>query len=101
MRRSLAGHGAALIATALLLALSGCAGAPVQEMSDARQAINAARAAGAAETAPEPLAQATELLASAEQALQKHDYRTARRQAEEAHAQAVTALNLASKATKP
>src|SRR5262245_50299767 len=101
MRRSLAGHGAALIATALLWALPGCAGAPVQEMSDARQAISAARAAGAAESAPEPLAQATELLTNAEQALQKHDYRTARRKAEEAHAQAITALNLASKATRP
>jgi hypothetical protein len=100
MRRSLAGHGAALIATALI-ALAGCAGAPVQQMSDARQAINAAKAAGAADTAPEPLAQATELLANAEQALQKRDYRTARRKAEEAHAQAVTALNLASKATRP
>ncbi len=101
MRRSLAGRRAALVAAVLMMALSGCAGAPVQQMSDARQAINAARAAGAAEHAPEPLAQASELLANAEQALQRHDYRTARRQAEEAHAHAVTALNLASKATEP
>jgi len=42
-----------------------------------------------------------ELLASAEQALQRHDYRTARRKAEEAHARAIEALNLASKSTPP
>lgn len=101
MRRSRTGRRAALIAAALIMTLSGCAGAPVQQMSNARQAITAARAAGAAEHAPEPLAQASTLLASAEQALQRHDYRTARRQAEKAHARAVEALNLASKSTPP
>ena len=45
--------------------------------------------------------QVVEAVMNAEQALQRHDYRTARRKAEEAHAQAVTALNLASKATRP
>lgn len=101
MRSSGRGRAATLVAAALIMALFGCAGAPVQQMSDARQAITAARAAGAAEHAPEPLAQASTLLASAEQALQRHDYRTARRDAEKAHAHALEALNLASKAASP
>lgn len=101
MRRSLAGRRASIFAAVLVMAFTGCAGAPVQQMSDARQAINAARAAGAAERAPVPLASATDLLASAEQALQRHDYRTARRQAEKAHAHAVEALTVASKSTAP
>ena len=49
-----------LLLAALLagVTLSGCAGAPLQEMSDARQAVRAAERAGAAKHAPEPLAEA-------------------------------------------
>ena len=53
------------------LALAGCATAPpVQEMSDARQAIAAAREAGAADLAADRLAQAEELLRGAEDFLE-------------------------------
>lgn len=56
---------------ALVASLAGCATAPpVQEMSDARQAIAAAREAGAAELAADRLAQAEELLRGAEDYLE-------------------------------
>lgn len=57
----------------LLLALTaGCATAPpVQEMSDARQAIAAAREAGAEELAPDGLNQAETLLDGAEEYLKQ------------------------------
>ena len=50
---------------------SGCATAPpVQEMSDARQAIAAAKEAGAVDLAAEQLSQAESLLSDAEKYLQ-------------------------------
>jgi len=79
----------------LLLCLSGCAAAPVQEMSDARQAIGAARAAGAEERAPEQLKAASDLLTAAEQALLGYRYREARMQAEKALREAQAALEAA------
>jgi hypothetical protein len=84
--------------TVAVMCLAACAGAPVQQMSDARQAINAARAAGAADHAPGQLATAAQLLDDAERALQQHQYRMARRQAEEAHEHALAALELSAKA---
>lgn len=86
--------------TIAALCLTACAGAPVQQMSDARQAISAARAAGAADHAPTQLAAATELLSDAERALEQHQYRVARRQAEEARLRAMAALELAAAAEK-
>lgn len=54
-----------------LVAIAACATvAPVQEMSDARQAIAAAREAGAQNYASSQLEQAEDLLASAESYLQ-------------------------------
>ncbi|MFQ5635319.1 MAG: hypothetical protein ACE5G3_08315 [Gammaproteobacteria bacterium] len=51
----------------MLTVLAACATAPpVQEMSDARQAIAAAREAGAGELAPGGLAEAEALLTGAE-----------------------------------
>ena len=94
-----AGRWIASVATALI-ALSACAGAPVQEMSDARQAIAAARAAGAAERAGIELDVATDLLTKAEAALQRGDYGAARRQAEQARPHALEAQKLASTATE-
>jgi len=75
-----------------VLSFVGCAGAPVQEMSDARQAIRAAQEAGAARTAGEPLAEAQTLLARAESFLNKRFFRSARRNAEEARTKALEAL---------
>lgn len=74
------------------MGLAACAGAPVQEMSDARQAINAARAAGGTRIAPESLTQAQSLLEAAEVSLHKGFYREARRNAVSARSKAAEAL---------
>ncbi len=58
--------------------LCGCASAPVQEMSDARQAIAAARAAGAAQANSPDFYAAEAALARAEQELQAQEYTRAR-----------------------
>lgn len=73
----------------------GCAGAPVQEMSNARQAIRAAENAGAAAAAPAELEQAKALLVRAEQHLELREFRAARIDAEEARNRALQALRTA------
>lgn len=74
--------------------LTACAGAPVQEMSNARQAIKAAReAAGPAHTAPASLIEAEALLNRAEDSLQKRAYKQARRDAIAARGKAAEALS--------
>ena len=70
----------AILAVAVL-ALAACAGAPVQEMSNARQAIRAARDAGAEKAAPQKLNEAEALLNRAEDSLERRAYREARRNA--------------------
>lgn len=72
--------------------LVGCASAPVQEMSNARQAIRAAREAGAERLAPQILSEAQALLHQAESSLQRREYRQARRDAIAAHHKAAEAL---------
>jgi hypothetical protein len=86
-----------LLAFALLsgAVASGCAGAPVQEMSNARQAVRAAEQAGATAAAPEVMGEAKQLLKSAESHLRRGDYRTARDEAELARTKAVEARGLA------
>ena len=86
------------IIAALLLA-AGCETMPVQEMSDARQAIMAAKEAGAAEHATETLLAAEESLQSAEKYLNMHDFAFARRDALDAKSKAIDALRL-SEATR-
>jgi hypothetical protein len=76
-------------------ALSGCASAPIQEMSNARQTIRAAQDAGAAQYAPTPLSDAQSLLSEAETALHRREYRIARHRAMEAHDKATEALHTA------
>jgi hypothetical protein len=77
----------------LLVALAACtAGPPVQEMSDARQAIAAAREAGAGQYAAAPLTEAVELLGDAERELQVRQYHNARRAAVDAKNAAFDAL---------
>lgn len=75
------------------MGLAACAGAPVQEMSNARQAIKAAREAGAETAAPEKLTEAEALLDRAEDRLQRRAYREARRAAIAARDKAVEALD--------
>ena len=81
------------------LALAACAGAPVQEMSNARQAIRAARDAGAERTAPQKLNEAEALLNRAEDSLERRAYREARRNAIAARDKAAEALGAAQPGT--
>ncbi len=77
----------------MLGVLSACASTPpVQEMSDARQAIAAAREAGAEQYAAGPLARAVELMGTAERELQARLYHGARRAAVGAKEAAFDAL---------
>ena len=76
-----------------LLAIAACQAAPpVQEMSDARQAIMAAKEAGAAEKAPDDLKAAEEHEQAAEDALKEESYLRARRHAVLAKDKALDAL---------
>lgn len=84
----------AVFATLAALALAACVGPPVQEMSDARQAIEAAEEAGALEHAPMQLRFARDLVSSAETKLEKRAYNGARRDARLAREKAVEALNM-------
>jgi prophage DNA circulation protein len=79
--------------TLAALALAGCVSAPpVQEMSDARQAINAAEAAIAGRAAPDSLRDAQRFLAEAEQQIQQQAYGPARFNAIRAKNRAALAL---------
>jgi len=89
--RSLTGVAGLLV----LMVLSACAAPPVQEMSDARQAIHAAQSAGAEKYAPVVLHQAMEYLNSAEQKLGKRAYNGARNDARLAKQKATHAKTIA------
>lgn len=81
------------IGIALLLALAACgSGPPVQEMSDARQAIAVAREAGAESHAAEDLNAAEEYLERAQRNLSDRAYGEARRDALKAKLKALDAL---------
>ena len=81
----------------LMLALAACATAPVQEMSDARQAIRSAEAVGAAQRSPESLTAAQLLLRKAQAYLETGAYDDARRLALDARTQAIKARETASR----
>lgn len=83
----------------LMLALAACATAPVQEMSDARQAIRSAEAVGAAQRSPESLTAAQRLLRKAQVYLETGAYDDARRYALDARAQAIKAREAASQSS--
>jgi Domain of unknown function (DUF4398) len=74
------------------VAIIGCNGAPVQEMSDARQAIAAARAAGATADSSDDLSAAQKAIARAEADLQAQHFTRARIAAREAKQRASAAL---------
>ena len=85
----------------ILLALalgSACGSAPVQEMSEARQAIDAARIAGAEQHAAEQYNKAQTLLKDAEQLLNDRHFRKARLSAADARDEAVRARETAQQA---
>ena len=71
--------------------LTACVTAPVQQMSDARQAIQSAMEAGAARRAPELLQEAHDLVEAAERALAARDYRRAGELAARAREKAIAA----------
>ena len=87
--------GRAPVLACLGLVLWACASAPIQEMSDARQALEAARHTQAELLAPVEIEQAERHLMRAEQALEVRDYRRAHREAERAKTHAVAARSLA------
>lgn len=87
---------------AVLLVAAGCQTAPpVQEMSDARQAIMAAKEAGAAEKAPDQLNEAVGHLEAAEDALTEKAYLAAKRDAVLAKKRALDALKLSEVESDP
>jgi hypothetical protein len=81
-----------IVVLSLLACLAACKGPPVQEMSDARQAIQAARAAGAPARAPDDFSAAQAAIERAESHLQLHEYARARTAAVEAKHDASAAL---------
>lgn len=85
-----------------MLALAACATAPpVQEMSDARQAIRAAEAVGAARRSPDSLLAAQRLLQEAQTQLEAGAYTSARRYALDARDAAIRAREVATKGPPP
>lgn len=87
--RSLIKRCAAILSIVVLL--SACSGAPVQEMSDARQAILAAKRAGAETRTPQIYSNAQRYLIAARTALGKGQFVVAKRSALNAKKQAVQA----------
>ena len=81
-----------IVFIAATLAVAACQTAPVQEMSDARQAIAVAREAGASQYAPEDLRAAEGHLDSALRNLSRKAYDLARADAVEAKNRALSAL---------
>jgi hypothetical protein len=76
-----------------VVCLLGCRGPPVQEMSDARQAIAAARVAGATEATSADLYAAQAAIMRAQSHLEAQEYVRARLAAQEAKRHASVALN--------
>jgi hypothetical protein len=77
------------------LALGACAGAPTQEMSDARQALGAARDADAPRHAPGAYGQAVAHMEAAATSLQDGAYEVARERALAARSAAIDARRVA------
>ncbi len=92
-----AGIGRKTLIIMLLLLGAGCASAPpVQEMSDARQAVQAAREADAERYAPISLGEAERLLEEAARLLEMKEYRRARSVALQAKEMALKARSASS-----
>ena len=81
-----------MLFTAMLVMAACQTAPPVQEMSDARQAIMAAKEAGAADKAPDDLKAAEDHEQQAKDALNEKAYLRARRHAVLAKSKAIDAL---------
>lgn len=79
----------------VLAVMAGCATAPTQEMSDARQAVQAARDAGANLHTPVAMESAEHELSQAEHELRGRNYKIARNDALSAKQGAIKARNMA------
>lgn len=102
---TITGHAAGELRRGLLVALAifiaGCgSGPPVQEMSDARQAIAVAKEAGAADRAADELREAEAFLDSAEKLLAERAYDQAREDAMQAKVKALNALAVSEQQNK-
>ena len=84
-----------LVAIAAAFVLAACAGAPVQEMSDARQAVAVAEQTLAGKPDSPDLAKAHQYLEAAQAALDSGDYSAAREDARLARQLALRALGIA------
>jgi len=85
----------------LCVAVTGCVTSPpIQEMSDARQAVAAAEQADAARYAPVPLGDARRFIAYAEEQIRSEDYALARNNALRAKNRAVQALQVSEAAAR-
>jgi len=84
-----------------LVLVTACSSAPVQEMSEARQAIEAARVAGAEQHAAERYRKARSLLETAEDMLNQHHYSKARKSAALARDEAIGAREAAQQVVSP
>jgi len=80
-----------LILPLMAVLLSSCASAPVQEMSDARQAIDAASKVKAGKFAPKLMLRAKNRLIDAEKALKQGEWKKARKSAINARSDAIAA----------
>jgi hypothetical protein len=89
------GRGLLFIACLGVFCLAACSAAPVQEMSEARQAIEAARVAGAEKHAPDQYDRARSLLETAQSMLNERHFRKARENAALARDEAIQARELA------
>lgn len=85
----------------LVVLIGACASIPAQEMSDARQAVQAARDLGAATHAPERLNRAEDLLDQAKQALDAGQYDAGRAHALAAKGEAAQARTQALQTQPP
>lgn len=90
-----------LLALALSAWLVACAGVPVQQQSDARQAVKAAQKANAAKYAPDVLADAQAHLKTGEASLRSGEYRAARDEFDLARARAMEARRIAEASAPP
>ncbi len=90
-------NGVRAIAMALgvVTLVSACSSLPTQEMSDARQAIESARQAGAGDSAPYPFDQALALIDEARESMVREEYKRARSDALAARSFALSARNIA------
>jgi len=84
-----------LLIIVFMLSINACASAPVQEMSDARQAIQVAKSVGVDEHTQSNLVQAKKLLKKAEHALHSGEYKEARVNALAARQEALQAQQFA------